>query len=93
MDPEDLLKSVDVPVFSCIVYVSHLSTGGVHARIANLDGFECDAANEREALSRIVPIFKQRVAELTASQATIPWIEPPRARADNEQERLIPVHL
>lgn len=89
----DPLKPVDVPVFSCVVYVSKNAAGGVHARVANLAGFESDAASEREALSKLVPAFKQRVAELTASKSDIPWIEPPSTKADNEQVRLIPVHL
>jgi hypothetical protein len=90
--PESL-KPVDVPVFSCIAYLSKNPTGGVHARVANLAGLECDAGTEREALSKIVPAFKQRVVELTASKTEIPWVEPPTPMADGEQVRLIPVHL
>ena len=71
----DPLKPVEVPVFSCVVYVSKNGAGGVHARVANLAGFECDAANEREALSKLVSAFKQRVVELTAGKMPIPWIE------------------
>lgn len=89
----DPLKPVDVPVFSCVAYVSKRPTGGVHVRVANLAGLECDAASEREALSKLVPRFKQRVAELTASKSPIPWIEPPSPQASDEQIRLIPVHL
>lgn len=89
----DPLKPVDVPVFSCIAYVSKNPTGGVHIRVANLAGLECDAASEREALSKLVPQFKQRVVELTASKTPIPWMEPPSPQADGEQVRLIPVHL
>ncbi len=89
----DPLKPVEVPVFSCIAYLSKTPAGGVHARVANLAGLECDAGTEREALSKIVPAFKQRVAELMASKTPIPWIEPPAAKADDEQVRLIPVHL
>ena len=89
----DPLKPVDVPVFSCIAYLSKNSSGGVHARVANLGGLECDAGNEREALSKLVPAFKQRVAELTAGQRPIPWIEPPSPKSHDEQVRLIPVHL
>lgn len=90
---EDPLKPVEVPVFSCIVYVSKAESGRTHARVANLDGLECDGGSEREALSKLVPAFKQRVAELTASETPIPWIEPPSPKATDEQERLIPVHL
>ncbi|HRX81349.1 MAG TPA: hypothetical protein P5307_19905 [Pirellulaceae bacterium] len=90
---QDPLKPIDVPVFSCIVYVSKNSSGGVHARVANLAELELDAGTEREALSKLVPSFKQRVAELTGSKTPIPWIEPPLAKAADEQVRLIPVHL
>lgn len=90
---EDPLKPVEVPVFSCIAYLSQKQASGVHARVANLAGLECDAASEREALSKLVPQFKQRVAELTASKKPIPWIEPPSPKQDDEQVRLIPVHL
>ncbi|HUG66272.1 MAG TPA: hypothetical protein VMM76_00895 [Pirellulaceae bacterium] len=89
----DPLKPVEVPVFSCIAYLSKNPAGGVHARVANLAGLECDAANEREALSKLVPAFKQCVAALTASKTPIPWIEPPSTKAADEQVRLIPVHL
>ena len=90
---QDPLKPVEVPVFSCIAYLSKKPAGGVHARVANLAGLECDAISEREALSKLVPQFKQRVAELTASKAPIPWIEPPSVKTEHEQVRLIPVHL
>lgn len=89
----DPLKPIDVPVFSCVVYVAKNASGGVHARVANLAELACDAASEREALSKLVPAFKQRMAELTASNTPIPWIEPPSPKADDEQVRLIPVHL
>ena len=93
MSDSDPLRPVEVPVFSCIVYVAKVSAGGVHARIANLDGIECDAGSEREALSKIVPAFKQRVSKLHADGNDIPWIDPPLAKRDDEQERLVPVHL
>jgi hypothetical protein len=90
---QDPLKPVQVPVFSCVAYLFKNPSGGVHARVANLAGLECDAGSEREALSKLVPAFKQRVTELTASNTPIPWIEPPSAKTEHEQVRLIPVHL
>ena len=81
-----------IPVFNCVVYVSPVA-GGVRARVANLPGLECTAASEREALAKIVPAFKQRVAELMQSDTPIPWIEPPAPAEPGEQKRLIPVHL
>ncbi len=84
--------SAPVPVFSCVVYLS--GTGpGVRARVANLEGLECRAATEREALSRIVTAFKRRVAELLQNDQPIPWVEPIAEAEPGEQKRFIPVHL
>ena len=85
--------SADVPVFSCIVYVSAVADGGVQARVANLAGLECSAASEREALGKIVRAFKARVAEHLQNNSPIPWVEPPVAAVAGEQKRYIPVHL
>ena len=93
---EDLSKHVipaDVPVFNCLVYVGPLPDGGVRARVANLAGLQVAASNERQALSRIVPAFKQRVSEFMNAQSEIPWIEPPLEPEPAEQTRFIPVHL
>ena len=86
-------KPTDVPVFNCIVYISLNSDGSVRARVANLPGLECTAESERDALSKIVPAFKQRVGELIRSETPIPWIEPPTPAESEEQTRHIPVHL
>ncbi|HEY5312328.1 MAG TPA: hypothetical protein VIK18_07400 [Pirellulales bacterium] len=93
-DPQasEHLKPGDVPVFSCIVYVSR-TEGGVRARAANLPELECTAASEREALAKVVAAFKQRVGELLRSGAAIPWVEPPAAAEAGEQRRLLAVHL
>ncbi len=60
----DQFKRADVPVFTCIVYVSPAVDGGVRARMAHLYCLECTAANERAALANLIPAFKQRVGEL-----------------------------
>jgi hypothetical protein len=83
----------NVPVFSCIVYVSPNAGGGVRARVANLPDLESTAASEREALAKIVRAFKERVGELLLNGSPIPWIEPPVPVAHGEQQRFIPVHL
>lgn len=70
-----------------------MASGAFHVRVANLADLECDAASEREAFSNLVPEFKRRIAELSANNTPIPWIEPPLPKADDEQVRLIPVHL
>jgi hypothetical protein len=86
-------KPADVPVFSCIVLVSPEVGGGVRARVANLAGFECTAASERQALAQIISTFKQRVAELIRAGTPIPWIDPPLPAEPHEQKRWVPVHL
>ena len=93
LNANDHSKLADVPVFSCIVYVSPDAGGGVRARVANLPGLGCTAASEREALGKIVPAFKQRVGELIHSETQIPLIEPPAPAEPGEQKRFIPVHL
>lgn len=86
-------QPVQVPVFSCIVYVAVDAGGGVRARVANLLGLECTAGSERAALGKIVPAFKKFIAELLHSEKQIPWIDPPTPAEAGEQIRLIPVHL
>ncbi|HWC90499.1 MAG TPA: hypothetical protein VG433_12615 [Pirellulales bacterium] len=86
------LKRADIPVFSCIVYVSRVD-GGVRARVANLPDLACTAASEREALAKVVAAFKQCVGELLRSATAIPWVEPPAAAEAGEQRRLLAVHL
>ena len=86
-------KPADVPVFNCIVYVSTDSGGGVRARVANLPELDCTAANEREALMKIVPAFKKCVSQWTEDKTPIPWIEPPSPAESGEEIRYIPVHL
>jgi hypothetical protein len=83
---------IGVPVFNCVVYVS-CSEAGVQARVANLDGLQFRAANERAALAQIVPAFKQRVAELLQAGEPIPWVDPIPPLQPGEEQRLIPVHL
>ena len=85
--------AVPVPVFNCLVYVLRDPAGGVRARVANLAGFECTAASEREALGKLVAAFKQRISELTQTQQSIPWIDPPPPVESGEQQRFIAVHL
>jgi hypothetical protein len=86
-------QPVQVPVFSCIVYVSVDAAGDVRARVANLPGLECTAGSERAALGKIVPAFKKFIAELLHGEKQIPWIDPPTPAEAGEQIRLIPVHL
>jgi hypothetical protein len=86
-------QPVQIPVFNCLVYISANAGGGVRARVANLPGLECTAGSERAALGKIVPAFKQRIAELMSTGTPIPWIAPPTHAEAGEQTRFIPVHL
>jgi len=86
-------RTPDVPVFDCIVYLSINDTGGVRARVGNLPDLQCTASSEREALMKLIPVFKQKVADWTARQVPIPWIDPPTAAESTEQVRYVPVHL
>lgn len=84
--------AVNVPVFSCHVYVVH-NAGAVRARVANLAGIEKTAADERTALLHVVAEFKQRMEALLQAGEPIPWLEPIARREPDELERLIAVHL
>ncbi|MFL2871661.1 MAG: hypothetical protein ACJZ8O_13045 [Pirellulaceae bacterium] len=81
-----------VPVFNCIVYVNY-GDDSVHARVANLAGLSCDANNERDALGKLIPLFKTMLKEFTEGGIEVPWIDPVPEAAPGEQVRLIPVHL
>ena len=81
-----------VPAFTCLVYIANVD-GKIAARVANLEGIEASGSSERDVLGKIVPAFKQRVAELISEGEEIPWIDPPEPLNDGEQKRLVPVHL
>ncbi len=80
------------PAFGCLVYIKK-TKAGVTARVANLDGIEIEASDERAALGKIVPAFRAKVAEQMESGGDVAWIDPPSAKADDEQKRFLPVHL
>ena len=86
------ITSQDVPTFNCLVHVAKVPEG-VRARVANLEGIEITATDERTALSKIVPAFKSFVKQHPEEKTAIPWIEPPLEAKDDEQTRFIPVHL
>ncbi len=85
--------SATVPTFGCIVYVSSSIDGRVRARVANLCGLAVEAATERDALSQLVPLFRQHVRSRLESGGAIEWIEPPLPIGDGEKKRFLPVHL
>ena len=85
--------STGVPTFACIVYLEDKVAGGVHGRVANLEGVEADGTSERDVLAKIVPAFKALVSDALAQGDPIPWIEPPAEPGDGERKRFVPVHL
>jgi len=94
-DPHELRvrpasEAEQVPVFNCHVFVRRTSSG-VAARVANLPGIAVEAEDQRQAMQRILPLFKATVAELM-KDGPIAWIEDCTPNED-EQELLIPVHL
>jgi hypothetical protein len=83
-----------VPVFNCLVLVApRNAAGNIVARAANLADISSEAPTEREALQKLVPAFKARLAEFHASGEPIPWLDPPHPPAAGEQQRWIAVHL
>lgn len=84
----------DVPVYNCLVLIGPGGEPGtVRARVANLPGLEATGRKEREALQLLIPMFKQRLADLQATEQAIEWLDPPLAPSSGEQQRLIAVHL
>lgn len=82
-----------VPVFNCIVNVSHMPDGSVQATVANLAGLSATGRSERETLTQIVAAFKQTVGRMHSSGETIHWIDPPAPPTADGSQRLIAVHL
>ena len=87
-----LPKAPDPPAFGCIVYVRR-TDAGVVARVANLEGLQVEASDERAALSKLVPLFRERVGQFMQRGEEVPWIVPPLEKAEDELRRFLPVHL
>lgn len=92
LDVSSTSAPVNVPVFNCVVYLSH-QDGQVHARVANLHGLELVGSDERDALTRTVTAFKEQVRSAMESKTEIDWIDPIPEPTEGEQRRFIPVHL
>lgn len=92
------IAPADVPTFRCIVYVGKVDGGGTRAHVANLadaggNTIQATGASEREALGKIIPLFKKIVTEFHQSDSPIPWIDPVPDPESGEQKRFVPVHL
>ena len=83
---------MDVPVFNVVIYVSQRD-GKVQARVANLPDIEFSEIREPVAFNQTITHVKKQLAEWHGAGTTIPWIDPVPAATDDEQERLVPVHL
>lgn len=81
------------PAYGCIVYIRRLETGGVAARVANLAGLQVEASDERTALSKLVPMFRDKMAAAQASGEALDVDPDPPPPADDEVKRFLPVHL
>lgn len=81
-----------IPVFNCLVYVRR-DTGQVCGRVANLADIAHEDTSEALVLRQLVQTFKQRVQRYQESGDAIPWIEPPAALQEGEEQRWIAVHL
>jgi hypothetical protein len=85
---------VGVPVFNCRALVSARRADGlVHARARDLQDLRTSGGSEREALQHLVAAFKIIAAESVAAGRTLPLLAEPHQPAEDEQERLIAVHL
>lgn len=83
-----------VPVFNCRVIVSPSDAAGqVTACAAELEGLSAQGASEREALQKLVAVFKSRLTELVATKQEIPWVRPGMSAAAGQRELFIAVHL
>jgi hypothetical protein len=87
-----------VPAFSCIVYVFKTADGTIRGRVANLAGddsgeISATGNSERDVLLNVTREFKSRILKMHGQNQEIGWIDPPQPPLENEQVRLIPVHL
>lgn len=81
-----------VPAFGCIVYLSHQGDV-IRGRVANLEGIQATASNQRELLGQIVAQFKSAVTSGMADGGTPNWIDPPAEKREDEKKVFLPVHL
>lgn len=82
-----------VPVFNCRVIVSRDANGKFTARAAELADLSTSGASQREALQKLIPAFKSKMAAYVASGAEIPWIKPGDQPRPGETELYVAVHL
>ena len=67
--------------------------GEFHGRVANLEGIQVTASDQRQMLVQIVAQFKTAVRESLNRGETPDWIDPPKEKAADEKKLFLPVHL
>lgn len=87
-----------VPVFSCMVYVCKTADGTISGRVANLAGgdageISASGNSERDVLLEATREFKSLISATHGENQEVTWIDPPQPPLENEQVRLVPVHL
>ncbi|MCC9640807.1 hypothetical protein LOC71_00855 [Rhodopirellula sp. JC740] len=85
--------SGDQPAFGCVVYIRRNEAGRLCGRVANLDGLETEGASERDILAALVKATRAKISSYLDEDQPVPWIDPPKAKADDETKRFLPLHL
>jgi hypothetical protein len=88
------VRVTPVPVYNCPAYISRPDASGqVNVRCATLPEVTAFGTNQREALGRLVLLFKQTVVGYRTAGLEIPWQEPPLSAEAGESSVYIAVHL
>ena len=82
-----------VPVFNCRAIISRSADGKFTARAAELADLSVSADSQREALQKLIPAFKAKMAAHVAAGEEIPWIKPGEPPQPGESELYVAVHL
>ena len=87
-------RTAPIPVYNCPAYLSPPDANGqILARCATLPDVTARGANQREALARLVELFKQTLVGYRAAELEIPFCDPPVSPAPGEKAVYIAVHL
>ena len=93
-DTPPTVRTTPVPVYNCPAYISPPDASGrVNVRCATLPDVTAFGSNQREALGRLVHLFKQTVIGYRAAELEIPFRNPPLAAEPGESSVYIAVHL
>jgi hypothetical protein len=88
------VRATAVPVYNCPAFISPPDASGqVNVRCATLPDVTAFGSNQREALGRLVQLFKQTVIGYRSAELEIPFRDPPLAAEPGETSVYIAVHL